>query len=354
MKLEDFNYKLPEHLIAQHPLHRRDHARLMIVDRAKKRISHDIFSNIGKYLPPQSCVVLNDSKVIPARLLGKRASGGQVEIFLLNKLSDGYSYETLMRPTKRLKVDEKIIFNGGSLVAQIKDKERRIVRFNQRNINSHLNKIGHIPLPPYIKRPDCAADRKYYQTVYAQKEGSVASPTAGLHFTNQLLNRVIKAGHTIEKVTLHINYATFKPVEEQDIRDHKMHTEHYSITKKAWSAIHKIREGGRKIVAVGTTSCRVLETVGARPCSAVAKSIEDRLRRGERAAPVRGSTNIFMYPGYKFCMTDILVTNFHLPYSTLLMLVYAFGGKDLMAKAYQEAIKEKYRFFSYGDAMMII
>lgn len=335
MKLEDFYYKLPEHLIAQHPLHRRDRARLMVVDRAKKRISHDVFANIEEHLPARSCVVLNDSKVIPARLLGRRASGGEVEIFLLNKLSDGYSYETLMRPLKRLKVDEKIIFNGGSLIAEIKDKEKRIVRFNQRNITSHLNKVGHIPLPPYIKRPDRASDRKYYQTVYARKEGSVASPTAGLHFTNRLLARIEKGGHEIEKVTLHVNYATFNPVKEQDITKHKMHFEDYSITKKALNAVYKTKKDGCKIVAIGTTSCRVLEAVAA-------------------SGKLKGATDIFMYPGYKFQMADILVTNFHLPYSTLLMLVYAFGGRDLMVKAYKEAIKRKYRFFSYGDAMMII
>jgi S-adenosylmethionine:tRNA ribosyltransferase-isomerase len=335
MKLDNFHYKLPEQLIAQYPLHRRDQARLMIVDRTQKSIVHDTFTNIGKHLPRESCLVLNDSKVIAARLLGKRASGGQVEIFLLNKLSDGYSYEALMRPMKRLKVDEKIIFNGGSLVAQIQDKDNRTVRFNHKNINAHLNRIGHIPLPPYIKRPDRASDRKYYQTVYARKKGSVASPTAGLHFTNRLLSRVEQSGHTIEKVTLHINYATFKPVEEQDITKHKMHWEDYSITNKALNNIHKAREGGRKIVAVGTTSCRVLESV----------AVNGKLK---------GSTNIFMYPGYKFQMVDTLVTNFHLPYSTLLMLVSAFGGKDLMVNAYREAIKQKYRFFSYGDAMMII
>ena len=335
MKLQDFNYKLPKHLIAQHPLHRRDQARLMIVDRTRASIHNDVFSNIGKYLPAKSCLVLNDSKVIPARLLGKRASGGNVEIFLLNRLSDGYSYETLMRPLKRLKVDEQIIFNGGALVAKIKDKDKRIVRFNQKNISAHLNRVGHIPLPLYIKRPDRASDRKYYQTVYAKNEGSVASPTAGLHFTNRLLKRITKAGHTIEKTTLHINYATFKPVEVSDITKHKMHFEDYSITKKAWNAIQKARRDGRKIVAIGTTSCRVVETVAAN-------------------GQLKGSTDIFMYPGYKFQTADILVTNFHLPLSTLLMLVSAFGGRDLMRKAYRQAIKNSYRFYSYGDAMMII
>lgn len=343
MKLSDFNYTLPENLIAQHPLHHRDQARLMVVDRSRKSIVHDVFSNVGKYLPKESCIVLNDSKVIPARLLGMREkSGGRVEIFLLKKLSDRYSYETLMRPLRRLKIDEKIIFNGGDLVAKIKDKENRIVRFNTRNILTHLNKSGHMPLPPYIKRPDCAADRKYYQTVYARREGSVASPTAGLHFTHRLLDCIKRDGHKIEKITLHINYATFKPVEESDITKHKMYYENYSVTKKTLNAVNKAKKKGQKIVAVGTTSCRVLETVA-------------KYNGGNgRDRSVRGRTNIFMYPGYKFRMTDVLITNFHLPYSTLLMLVYAFGSKSLMAKAYSQAIRKEYRFYSYGDAMLII
>ena len=336
MKLEDFNYKLPEHLIAQHPLHRRDQARLMVIDRKKKNITHDYFSNIRKYLPEESCVVLNDSKVIPARLFGKREhSGGKIEVFLLKRLSDGYSYETLMRPLRRLKDGDRIVFNKGELVARVTDREKRIVRFNKKNISGQLERIGHIPLPPYIKRPDRASDRKYYQTVYAQKGGSVASPTAGLHFTNRLLNTIEKDGHAIEKVTLHINYATFKPVEERDITKHKMHVEDYSLTKKTLSAIQGAKAKGRKIVAVGTTSCRVLESVAMSNC-------------------LKGNTDIFIYPGFQFRMVDILITNFHLPLSTLLMLVYAFGTKDLMVKAYREAVKKKYRFFSYGDAMVIV
>jgi S-adenosylmethionine:tRNA ribosyltransferase-isomerase len=336
MKLDDFYYQLPDHLIAQHSLHNRDKARLMVIDRARQSIVHDVFSNIGLYLPKKSCLVLNDSKVIPARLFGRRKqSGGRVEVFLLKKLSDGYCYETLMRPLHRLKVNEKIIFNNGSLIAKIEDKESRIVRFNTRNISAHLDKSGHMPLPPYIKRPDDATDRKYYQTVYARKEGSVASPTAGLHFTHRLLNRIKKDGHRIEKVTLHINYATFKPVEESDITKHQMHFEDYMVTTKTLKAVHQAKKRGQAIVAVGTTSCRVLETFA---------------HNGQR----KGSTNLFIYPGYQFVMTDALITNFHLPYSTLLMLVYAFGSKNLMAKAYRQAIQKKYRFYSYGDAMLIL
>ena len=336
MNLDDFHYDLPETLIAQEPLRQRDQARLMVIDRATGSIKHDIFKNIGLYLPEKSCVVLNDSKVIPARLLGRRQPhGGAVEIFLLKRLSDGYSYEVLLRPMRRLKNDERIIFNGGGLVARIQDRDRRTVRFNRKNITGYLNKIGHIPLPPYIKRRDNAADRKYYQTVYAKKAGSVASPTAGLHFTGRLLKRLEKEGQTIEKVTLHVNYATFKPVEERDITQHHMHTEEYAVAPKTFTAINKAKQEGRKIVAVGTTSCRVLETVAG-------------------SGALQGATDIFIYPGYRFKMTDVLVTNFHLPFSTLLMLVYAFGTKELVACAYQEAIKQSYRFYSYGDAMVIL
>lgn len=336
MQLEEFNYKFPEDLIAQYPLRRRDRARLMVVDRRRGRIRHDVFANIGEYLPKKSCIVLNDSKVVPARLLGRKEnSGGRVEIFLLKRFADGYSYEALMRPSRRLSVHDRVVFNGGDLAAEIKDLENRVVRFNKRNISAHLKRIGHIPLPPYIKRPDRAADRRYYQTVYARRKGSVASPTAGLHFTRRLLKRIEQDGHHIAAVTLHVNYATFKPVEEQDITRHKMHSEDYSITKKTWGAVNNAKEQGRKIVAVGTTSCRVLESVAA-------------------GGPLKGRTDVFIYPGYQFRMTDVLVTNFHLPRSTLLMLVYAFGPKDLVAGAYKEAIKRKYRFFSYGDAMMII
>lgn len=343
MNLNEFHYVLPQELIAQEPLRQRDQARLMVIDRATGSIKHDIFKNIGQYLPAKSCVVLNDSKVIPARLLGRRQpNGGTVEIFLLKRLPDGYSYEALMRPLRRLKTDERIIFNGGKLVAQIKDRDKGVVRFNRKGITGQLNKIGRIPLPPYIKRRDNAADRKYYQTVYAKKAGSVASPTAGLHFTGRLLKSLGQAGHMIEKVTLHVNYATFKPVEEQDITKHQIHTEEFAVSHKTFGALSKSKQEGRKIVAVGTTSCRVLETIS-----------KWNVGNG-RGRALQGNTDIFIYPGYRFRMTDVLLTNFHLPYSTLLMLVYAFGTKELIARAYQEAIKQSYRFYSYGDAMIIL
>ena len=335
MKLQDFTYELPEELIAQEPLKVRDQARLMVIERKTGTISHDTFSNIGKYLPPKAALVVNDSKVIPARLLGHRATGGKVEIFLLKQLSDGYSFEALIRPLKRLRVDERINFNGGKVYAELKDPLKKIVRFNKKNIIRELNRIGHIPLPPYIKRADVPSDRTYYQTVYAKNAGSVASPTAGLHFTNPLLARIKKAGHKVHKVTLHINYATFKMVEEEDITRHKMHEEEYSISQSSMKALQNGRQAGCPVVCVGTTSCRVLESAA---------------RTGE----LKGVTAIFLYPGAEFKMVDALITNFHLPQSTLLMLVYACGGVELMRRAYKEAIARKYRFYSYGDGMVIL
>jgi len=335
MKLKDFAYDLPEDLIAQDPLTNRDESRLMVLDRKRKSMAHDIFANIGNYLPQRSCIVLNNSKVIPARLLGYRASGGQVEIFLLKKLKDGYSYEVLLRPQKKLKNNEKIYFNPGHLVAKIVDKDERIVSFNKKNLISFLDRFGHMPLPPYIRRADKTVDRKYYQTVYAKKEGSVAAPTAGLHFTKQLLSKLQKEGHQIVEITLHVNYGTFKPVEQEDVTSHAMHCEDYHIFRKTYDAIRRAKNNQSSVVAVGTTSCRVLETIA-----------ENGI--------LKGDTDKFIYPGYHFRLVDALITNFHLPFSTLLMLVCAFGSQELVMQAYQDAIKMKYRFYSYGDAMLII
>ncbi|MCR4336695.1 MAG: tRNA preQ1(34) S-adenosylmethionine ribosyltransferase-isomerase QueA [Candidatus Omnitrophica bacterium] len=334
MHLKNFSYHLPEELIAQQPLPRRDQARLMVVCRSTGKISHDHFFNVGKYLPPQSCLVLNNSKVIPARLIGEKLrNGGKVEIFLLRKLA-GDLYEVLMKPTRRIKEGEEISFNGNGLIATVVDKEKKLVQFNCKDLGKKLNRVGHMPLPPYIRREDGAHDRELYQTVYARRSGSVAAPTAGLHFTKPLLENLKKI-HDVVAVTLHINYATFKPVEEEDITQHQMHYETYSMSREVAKKLQLACQKGQKIVAVGTTSCRVLEAVA-------------------QNGKLRGETNIFIYPGYQFQMTDILITNFHLPYSSLLMLVYAFGGMELMKRAYQEAIKEKYRFYSYGDAMVII
>jgi len=337
-QLQSYFYHLPEELIAQEPIPDRDKCRLLIIDRAKKSITHDTFDHLNKYLPVNSQFIINNSKVIPARLLGKRTTGGNVEVFLLNPLEDGYSFEVLLRPLKKIRQGEKIEFGHG-INAVIENKEKRIVRFNKKNIIRHLKEVGHIPLPPYIKRSDTPQDKKDYQTVYAKQPGSVASPTAGLHFTKELIKNLKSNGHRFLELTLHINYGTFKPVECDDIRQHPMHTEYYSIIPEVFQSLVIPAKAGihnyKPVVAVGTTSCRVLETFA----------------HNKKHA---GSTDIFIYPGYKFQMIDALITNFHLPYSTLLMLVCAFGGYDLVMKAYNEAIKERYRFYSYGDAMLII
>lgn len=334
MNLQDFDYQLPAKLIAQHPAARRDDARLMVIDRETQRIEHDIFQNIAKYLPAKSMIVVNDSKVVPARLLGKRQkSGGQVEVFLLRRV-DSHHYEALLKPLKKIKVEEPLEFSDG-VIGFLEDRDRRIVRFNVADLEGRLSRIGHIPLPPYIEREDTAQDHQEYQTVYARHPGSVASPTAGLHFSRALLVSLKKVGHSFAPITLHINYGTFKPVECEDITEHPMHWEEYRVTPAVFARMSRAKEQGRKIVAVGTSSCRVLETVA-------------------KGGKLADSTNMFIYPGFSFRMVDVLITNFHLPKSTLLMLVSAFGGIDLIKKAYQEAIRNKYRFYSYGDAMVII
>jgi S-adenosylmethionine:tRNA ribosyltransferase-isomerase len=333
-KLQSYYYQLPSDLVAQHPIAHRDQARLLIIDRIQGTIRHDTFNHLNDYLPFNSDLIVNNSKVIPARLWGHRATGGAVEVFLLNPLEGGYSFEVLLRPLKKIREGEKIDFGSG-ISANLVDKEKRIVRFNKKNITRHLQKVGHIPLPPYIKRPDTPHDRDDYQTVYAKQPGSVASPTAGLHFTKGLIQNLKKQGHQFLELTLHINYGTFKSVECSDIRAHSMHTEYYSIKPGIVKSILKAQKNSKALVAVGTTSCRVLESVAQRKV-------------------YTGSTDIFIYPGYKFQAVDALITNFHLPYSTLLMLVCAFGGYDLVMRAYQEAIKMHYRFYSYGDAMLIL
>lgn len=333
-RLQSYSYQLPDELIAQESLQQRDKARLLIVDRAQGTIRHDTFDHLKNYLPQNSHLVINNSKVIPARLLGHRTTGGAVEVFLLGPLEDGYSFEVLLRPLKKIHEGETIDFGKG-ISATLENRDKRIVRFNKKNIIRYLKDVGHIPLPPYIKRPDTPRDREDYQTVYAKIPGSVACPTAGLHFTDSQIKDLKALGHRFLEVTLHINYGTFKPVECADIRLHPIHKENYRIKPAIYQRVLKAKKESRPIVAVGTTSCRVLESV------AISKL-------------GFGSTDIFIYPGYSFQMVDALITNFHLPYSTLLMLVCAFGGYDLVMKAYKEAIKERYRFYSYGDAMLIL
>ncbi|MCB9771202.1 MAG: tRNA preQ1(34) S-adenosylmethionine ribosyltransferase-isomerase QueA [Candidatus Omnitrophica bacterium] len=336
MDLQDFVYDLPKSLIAQHPLPRRDHARLMVIDRAAGTIRHSRFDELEAFLPQKSFFILNDSKVIPARLFGrKERSDGMVEIFLLKKLIDGYTYEALLRPAKKIRSGDRINFEKSSLYATIVDVDARLVKFNYKNIMPHIQRIGHIPLPPYIRRDDEKSDHEFYQTVYAKNAGSVAAPTAGLHFTKPHLRALEKNGHKILRTTLHVNYATFKAVEEEDVTKHHMHYESYEISAATLRKIKANRAENKKAIAVGTTSCRVIESVA-------------------KTGILKGETNLFIYPGYQFRMTDALLTNFHLPYSSLLMLVFAFGGMDLLKRAYNQAIEKKYRFFSYGDCMLLL
>lgn len=335
MKRADFGYTLPSELIAQEPLKSRDRARLLVIDRKSGSFRHDVFANVGQYLPPASLLVVNDSKVIPARLLGHRAgSGGKVEVFVLKITSDDGLADVLIRPLRRMHDGDELIFDDG-VRAVVVDRTRPSVRFNRKGVLAFLNKQGHIPLPPYIDRQDAPRDRTYYQTVYAHKWGSVAAPTAGLHFTKALLTTLAAQGHAMAKVTLHVNYGTFKPVDEEDITQHQIHTEEYGVTQKTRQALNRAKKKRQAVVAVGTTSCRVLETLAG-------------------GKDLKGTTNLFIYPGYTFKNVDALITNFHLPYSTLLMLVSAFGSRELIMAAYLEAIKNKYRFYSYGDAMLII
>ncbi|MBF0619336.1 MAG: tRNA preQ1(34) S-adenosylmethionine ribosyltransferase-isomerase QueA [Candidatus Omnitrophica bacterium] len=334
MNLSDFDYSLPEELIAQYPCAARDEARLLVVDRASGDIWHDTFRYVGKYLPSQSFIVVNNSRVIHARLLGEKArSGGKVEVFLLKQI-DALHFEAMLKPLKKIHEGDVLEFPGG-VRCSLADREKRIVRFETPDILKALQKVGHIPLPPYIKRSDEASDDVNYQTVYARRDGSVAAPTAGLHFTDELMASLKAQGHSFHEVTLHVNYGTFKPVEVEDITTHPMHFEEYVVPDDVAMDLSAARKAGRKVAAVGTTSCRTLESFA---------------RSGKR----EGATNLFLYPGAEFKAVDTLITNFHLPKSTLLMLVSAFAGTDLIRRAYAQAIREKYRFYSYGDAMIIL
>jgi S-adenosylmethionine:tRNA ribosyltransferase-isomerase len=329
MKLSDFDYQLPKELIAQYPLPERDSARLLVLDRASGKLEHKIFKDITGYLKKNDLLVLNDTKVLPCRLKGKRKSGGKVEVFLL-KLKEGLIFEAMIKPA-RLRVGEKVIFPGSSIVAEIIDRNE--VKFNAQSIEE-VYSLGEIPLPPYIKREAVEQDAQDYQTVYARENGSVASPTAGLHFTPELLTRIQQAGTEIAYVTLHVGHATFKPVSCEDITQHKMGLEFFTVNAQVQEALKRCQDNSGRIFAVGTTSCRTLETLA--------------------SGKTEGSTELFIYPGYKFRLVNGLLTNFHLPKTTLFMLVCAFCGEELAKKAYAEAIKEKYRFYSYGDAMLII
>ncbi len=341
MKVSDFKYDLPEELIAQVPIKKRDESRLMVLNRGTKTIEHKVFKDIIEYLKPGDVLVRNNTKVIPARIYGKKETGANVEFLLLNNI-EGDIWETIVRPGNKLHVGTKVIFGDGMLKAEILDimpGGTRKVKFEYDGIfNEILDKIGLMPLPPYIHEELKEKDR--YQTVYAKYRGSAAAPTAGLHFTDELLQKLEDKGIIIANVTLHVGIGTFRPVKEETVEAHEMHSEHFYIKQEDVDKINKAKEEGRRVIAVGTTSCRVLE------------SIADE--KTGKVEPIESDTKIFIYPGYKFKCIDGLITNFHLPESTLLMLVSALAGKDFIMNAYKEAVKEKYRFFSFGDAMFII
>ena len=340
VKLTEFNYELPEELIAQTPIEKRDESRLMILDREKQTIEHKIFREIIDYLEPGDCLVRNNTKVLPARLYGKKETGAKVEFLLLNQIEKDI-WECIVRPGNKLHVGAKVIFGEGILEAEILETlpgGTRKVQFNYKGIfNEILDQIGLMPLPPYIHEQLQNKDR--YQTVYAKYQGSAAAPTAGLHFTEELLKKIEQKGIKIANVTLHVGIGTFRPVKEENIEEHDMHSEHYYIKKEDVEKINQTKENGGRIIAVGTTSCRVLETIADEKTGKVKET--------------EGDTKIFIYPGYKFKCIDGLITNFHLPESTLLMLVSALAGREYILKAYNEAVKEKYKFFSFGDAMFI-
>lgn len=337
MLVTDFDYDLPQELIAQHPMEPRDHSRLLVVDKKTGEIEHKHFYDLVNYLKPGDVLVFNDTRVIPARLHGTKDTGAHVEVFLLTR-RDATDWEVLVRPGKKLQVGAKINFSNelSCEVIEHTDFGGRVVRFKYDGIFEEiLDRLGETPLPPYITAP--LEDKERYQTVYNRERGSAAAPTAGLHFTKELLQKIKDIGCEEVFVTLHVGLGTFRPVSEAKIEDHKMHKEFYTVSQEAADAVNKAKAEGRRIIAVGTTAVRTLEAAGA----------DGQLHAGS------SWTNIFIYPGYKFRLVDDLVTNFHLPQSTLLMLVSTLSTREIMLQTYKKAVEEKYRFFSFGDAMFI-
>lgn len=339
MLLSEFDYRLPEGLIAQGPCEPRDHARLLVLDKGTGALSHRRFYDLKDYLVPGDTLIFNDTKVIPARLLGTKATGGKVEVFLLAQ-KNGDEWEVLVKPGKNAKVGATIFF-GEELSCEViahTDFGGRVVRFKFAGVFEEiLDRLGQTPLPPYIKEE--LADKERYQTVYARERGSAAAPTAGLHFTKEMLGGLSAMGVNLGFMTLHVGLGTFRPVNAEKIEDHVMHREYYSVPEETAAMINRAKAEGRRVIAVGTTAIRTLESAAAEKGRVEAKS---------------GWTEIFIYPGYEFKVIDALVTNFHLPKSTLLMLISAFAGKEKVFAAYEEAVREKYRFFSFGDAMLIV
>lgn len=337
MLVTDFDYDLPQELIAQHPMEPRDHSRLLVVDKKTGEIEHKHFYDLVNYLKPGDVLVFNDTRVIPARLHGTKDTGAHVEVFLLTR-RDATDWEVLVRPGKKLQVGAKINFSDelSCEVIEHTDFGGRVVRFKYDGIFEEiLDRLGETPLPPYITAP--LEDKERYQTVYNRERGSAAAPTAGLHFTKELMQKIKEIGCEEVFVTLHVGLGTFRPVSEAKIEDHKMHKEFYTVSQEAADAVNKAKAEGRRIIAVGTTAVRTLEAAGT----------DGQLHAGSSC------TNIFIYPGYKFRLVDDLVTNFHLPQSTLLMLVSTLSTREIMLQTYKKAVEEKYRFFSFGDAMFI-
>lgn len=340
MKKSDFYFDLPQELIAQDPLEDRSSSRLLKLDKETGAVEHHVFKEIVDYLKEGDCLVLNNTKVIPARLLGEReGTGGAVEVLLL-KRREGDVWETLVKPGRKCKPGQRLSFGGGLLKAEVMDvveEGNRLVHFEYEGIFEEvLDKLGEMPLPPYITHK--LQDKSRYQTVYAKYEGSAAAPTAGLHFTQELLSEIEKKGVKIAYVTLHVGLGTFRPVKEEDILAHHMHSEYYVVSEEAAEMINSTKKAGGRVICVGTTSCRTVES---------AATADGLVQAG------CDNTEIFIYPGYRFKVLDALITNFHLPESTLVMLVSALAGREHVLAAYEEAIKEKYRFFSFGDAMFV-
>ena len=341
MNVEEFDYHLPESLIAQTPLKNRDQSRLLVLGRKTGNIAHKHFTDIMDYFEPGDTLVLNDTRVMPARLFGlKEETGAKVEMLMLTRIEDN-DWEVLLKPAKRIKVGNTLSFGNGKIIAEcIKELEQggRIMRIHFEGIlEERLDELGEMPLPPYIKERLDDPDR--YQTVYAKENGSAAAPTAGLHFTDELLQKIKDKGVNIAFITLHVGLGTFRPVSVEDIDDHEMHSEYYQMTKETADMLNKTKENGHRIISVGTTSTRTLETIR---------------RDHEQFVATSGWTDIFIYPGFEYKAIDGLITNFHLPKSTLVMLVSAFSSREYILNAYKEAVKLKYRFFSFGDAMLII
>lgn len=340
MRKEDFNFDLPEELIAQDPLEDRSSSRLLVLDKETGKTEHHVFREVIDYLEAGDCLVINDTKVIPARLIGSKiGTDAKIEVLLL-KRKENDVWETLVKPGKKAKIGTRISFGDGLLVGEVVDiveEGNRLIHFEYEGIFEEiLDRLGQMPLPPYITHQ--LEDKNRYQTVYAKHSGSAAAPTAGLHFTPELLKKIEKKGVQIARVTLHVGLGTFRPVKVDNILEHHMHSEFYQIEEEAAEKINTAKANGKRVIAVGTTSCRTIESAA---------------KEDGTIAPVSGWTDIFIYPGYQFKVLDCLITNFHLPESTLVMLVSALAGREHVLNAYEEAIKERYRFFSFGDAMFI-